>query len=122
MKPILERMRDSDEIDPRHGARIRYANPLTGGWATPIMGPHLSLLPKGFNGKPYRSTDGTIFACVEGEGTTTIDGKDFSWKAGDVFVAPSWKSYAHKTGGEAVLFGISDRPAQEALGIWREDV
>jgi gentisate 1,2-dioxygenase len=121
MKPILERMRDSDEIDPRHGARIRYANPLTGGWATPIMGPHLSLLPKGFKGKPYRSTDGTIFACVEGEGTTTIDGKDFTWRAGDVFVAPSWKSYAHKTTGEAVLFGISDRPAQEALGIWRED-
>jgi gentisate 1,2-dioxygenase len=121
MKPILERMRDSDEIDSRHGARIRYANPLTGGWATPIMGPHLSLLPKGFKGKPYRSTDGTIFACVEGEGTTTIGGKDFNWKAGDVFVAPSWKSYSHRTNGEAVLFGISDRPAQEALGIWREE-
>jgi gentisate 1,2-dioxygenase len=38
-----------------------------------------------------------------------------------VFVAPSWKSYSHAAKGEAVLFGISDRPAQEALGIWRED-
>jgi gentisate 1,2-dioxygenase len=121
MRPVLERLRDSDEIDPRHGARVRYANPLTGGWATPIMGPHLSLLPKGFKGKPYRSTDGTIFACVEGEGTTKIDGKDYHWKSGDVFVAPSWKSYSHNVSGEAVLFGISDRPAQEALGIWRED-
>lgn len=120
MRPILERLRDADEIDPRHGARIRYANPLTGGWATPIMGPHLSLLPKGFKGGPYRSTDGTIFACIEGEGTTKIDGKDFQWKPGDVFVVPSWKEYAHSANGEAVLFGISDRPAQEALGLWRE--
>jgi gentisate 1,2-dioxygenase len=24
-------------------------------------------------------------------------------------------------GKESVLFSISDRPAQEALGIWRED-
>jgi gentisate 1,2-dioxygenase len=23
-------------------------------------------------------------------------------------------------GGDAVLFSISDKPAQEALGIWRE--
>ncbi len=44
-----------------------------------------------------------------------------SWKSGDVFVVPSWKSYSHSVSGEAVLFGISDRPAQEALGIWRED-
>jgi gentisate 1,2-dioxygenase len=39
-----------------------------------------------------------------------------------VFVVPPWKRYQHNVTGkdDAVLFSISDRPAQEALGIWRE--
>jgi gentisate 1,2-dioxygenase len=37
-----------------------------------------------------------------------------------VFVVPPWKHYAHKATSETVLFSISDRPAQKALGIWRE--
>jgi gentisate 1,2-dioxygenase len=86
----------------------------------PTMGAYLALLPKGFKGKPYRSTDGTIFAVAEGQGTTIIDGKPFEWTVNDVFVVPPWKRYLHNAATEAVLFSISDRPAQEALGIWRE--
>ena len=84
------------------------------------MGAHLSLLPKGFKGQPYRSTDGTIFACLEGKGQTTIDGEVFEWGPRDVFVIPSWKQYSHKADDQSVLFSISDRPMQESLGIWRE--
>jgi gentisate 1,2-dioxygenase len=36
-------------------------------------------------------------------------------------VVPPWKHYAHSADKESVLFSISDRPSQEALGIWRED-
>jgi gentisate 1,2-dioxygenase len=121
MRPILERLQKSGEVDARHGARIRYANPFNGGWVTPTMGAHLSLLPKGFKGKPYRSTDGTIFTCAEGRGRTTADGVVLEWTKGDVFVVPSWKRYSHEATDETVLFGISDRPSQEALGIWREE-
>ena len=56
----------------------------------PTMGAHLALLPKGFKGKDYRSTDGTIFVCVEGEGTTKVGGKTLEWGPNDVFVVPSW--------------------------------
>ena len=121
IRPTLDRLRRSGDIDPVHGARVRYANPWTGGWATATMGAHLSLLPKGFAGEPYRSTDGTIFVCVEGRGVTQLDDESLEWSPGDVFVIPPWKRYRHRAEGEAVLFGISDRPAQEALGIWRED-
>jgi gentisate 1,2-dioxygenase len=78
------------------------------------------MLPKGFRGEPYRSTDGTIFACAEGRGTTNVDGEVLEWRRNDVFVVPSWKRYFHNAAEQAVLFSISDRPAQEALGIWRE--
>ena len=33
---------------------------------------NLALLPAGFKGEPYRSTDGTVFVCVEGKGTTKV--------------------------------------------------
>jgi len=119
-RPILDRLQRAGEIDACHGTRVRYANPLNGGWATPTMGAHLQLLPKDFAGEPYRATDGTIFVCVEGRGVTTIEEERLDWSSGDVFVVPPWKRHKHATGTEAVLFSISDRPAQEALGIWRE--
>src|SRR5215475_8412549 len=65
-RPILERLKKAGDVDRRHGARVRYVNPLTGSWALPTMGAHLALLPKGFKGEPYRSTDGTVFVCAEG--------------------------------------------------------
>jgi len=119
-RPIVERMMQSGEVDKRHGARVHYANPVTGGPVLPTMGAWLAMLPKGFKGEPYRATDGTIFVCVEGEGTTTVDGKVLEWRPNDVFVVPPWKRYHHNAPKESVLFSISDRPAQKALGIWRE--
>ena len=121
MRPILERLKKTGDVDKRHGARVRYANPINGGPVLPTMGAQLALFPANFKGEPYRSTDGTIFAVAEGTGTTVIDGKPFEWGVNDVFVVPPWKKYEHKVGSkDAVLFSISDRPAQEALGIWRE--
>ena len=122
MKPILERLKKTGDVDKRHGARVRYANPINGGPVLPTMGANLALLPKGFKGEPYRSTDGMVFAVAEGQGKTIVDGKALEWNVNDVFVVPPWKRYHHEvTGsGDAVLFSISDRPAQEALGIWRE--
>ncbi|HLN09466.1 MAG TPA: gentisate 1,2-dioxygenase [Xanthobacteraceae bacterium] len=119
-RPILERLKRAGDVDPRHGVRIRYANPFTGGWATPTMGAHLQLLPAGFAGADYRSTDGIIFVCAEGQGTTKIADQAFDWSPGDVWVVPPWKLHSHHAGKESVLFSISDRPAQESLGIWRE--
>jgi gentisate 1,2-dioxygenase len=119
-RPIVERMMQAGDIDKRHGARVRYANPVNGGPVLPTMGAYLAMLPKGFKGEPYRATDGTIFVCAEGQGTTTVDGKVLEWGPQDVFVVPSWKHYSHAASKESVLFSISDRPAQEALGIWRE--
>jgi gentisate 1,2-dioxygenase len=84
------------------------------------MGANLAMLPKGFRGEPYRSTDSTVFGCAEGRGTTNVDCHVLEWGPRDVFVVPSWKRYAHSAAAQSVLFSISDRPAQEALGIWRE--
>ena len=120
-RPIIERRMQAGDIDRSHGARVRYANPINGGPVLPTMGANLAMLPKGFRGAPYRSTDGTIFVCAEGEGSTNVDGEVLKWGPNDVFVVPSWKRYRHTAAKQSVLFSISDRPMQEALGIWRED-
>jgi len=119
-RPIIERMKKAGDIDKRHGARVRYVNPVTGGPVLPTMGANLALLPQGFKGEPYRATDGTVFVCVEGKGATKVGDKTLEWGPNDVFVVPPWQRYSHSASKESVLFSISDRPAQEALGIWRE--
>ena len=120
-RPIVERLMKAGQVDKRHGARVRYANPMTGGWVMPTMGAQLALLPAGFTGEGYRATDGTIFVCTEGGGSTKVGDETLEWSVNDVFVVPPWKKYLHYPSKESVLFSISDRPAQEALGIWRED-
>ena len=120
MRPILERMKKSGDVDKRHGARVHYVNPITGGPVVPTMGANLALIPKGFRGESYRSTDGKVFVCAEGRGCSKIGEETVAWRKNDVFVVPSWMAVAHTAEEESVLFSISDRPAQEALGIWRE--
>ena len=117
----LAAMAKSTEIDPRHGFKLEYRNAKTGGPPLPTIGAYLQLLPKGFEGRAYRSTDATIFCAVEGHGMSRIGEKTFKWGPRDIFVVPSWHAVSHQTGEDAVLFSFSDRPAQKALGIWREE-
>jgi len=119
MRGALEKLPHSD---PRHGRKLQYLNPATGQSPLPTIGAYLQLLRKGFSGKPYRATDATVFCVAEGRGTSTVGEKTFSWGPRDIFVVPSWHQVAHQAGDNAVLFSFSDRPAQQALGIWREDV
>ena len=44
----------------------------------------------------------------------------FDFEPRDSFVVPSWVPLVLETGGETVLFSFSDRPGQEAMGLWRE--
>jgi gentisate 1,2-dioxygenase len=104
-----------------HGVKMRYVNPATGGYPMPTIGAFMQYLPKGFAGERYRATDATIYAVVEGRGRTSIGDTTLEWGPHDIFAIPSWAPVRHATEGDAVLFSLSDRPAQIALGLWRED-
>ncbi|HTP61126.1 MAG TPA: gentisate 1,2-dioxygenase [Burkholderiales bacterium] len=106
--------------DPCHGWKMQFINPLSGGPAMPTMGAFIQLLPKGFRGSAYRSTDGTVYSVVEGKGKVNIGGESFDFEPRDTFVAPSWHPMRIQAAEECVLFSYSDRPAQQALGLWRE--
>ncbi len=121
-REALERMKLQEEWDPCHGLKMRYINPETGGHATATMGTFIQLLPQAFQTQAYRSTDATVYAAVEGAGRTHI-GEHFTveWGPRDVFVVPSWHRVRHEADADSVLFSFSDRPMQEALGLFRED-
>ena len=101
--------------------KLQYVNPATGGYPLATIAGFLQLLPKGFDGKAYRSTDSTIYTVVEGRGRTRIGATTLTWEPLDIFVVPSWQPVSHQATEQAVLFSASDRAAQKALGIWRED-
>lgn len=82
----------------------------------------MQLLPAGFTGQTYRQTDAAVYCVVEGRGRTRVGDVVHTWAPRDIFVVPSWMPVAHEASEEAVLFSMSDRPAQQALGLWRERV
>ena len=99
---------------------MQYVDPSTGGYPMAAIGAYMQLLPGGFRGASYRSTDATIYSVVEGRGRTRVGDTTLEWKERDIFVTPSWYPVSHESQSEAVLFSFSDRPAQKALGLWRE--
>jgi gentisate 1,2-dioxygenase len=119
-RETLDRMHRGGSVHPCHGVKMQYVNPVTGGYAMTTIAAFLQFLPKGFSGRPYRSTDATICCVAEGHGESTIGDRVFPWKPHDVFVVPSWHWVSHRTAGEAVLFSASDRPVQKMLRMWRE--
>jgi gentisate 1,2-dioxygenase len=116
----LELMSRDQDPDSCHGWKMQFINPLSGGHAMPTIAAFIQLMPARFQSQPYRSTDGTIYSVVEGGGRVTIGADTFDFEPRDTFVVPSWTPLRIETTSEAVLFSFSDRPGQEAMGLWRE--
>jgi gentisate 1,2-dioxygenase len=111
----------SGPTDSCHGYALRFLNPTTGESPIPTIGAYVQLLPAQFSGRPYRATDGRVFCCLEGEGRIDTDHWSFQFGKRDVFVVPSWVSHRWFAAAETVLFSFSDRPVQQACGLWREE-
>jgi gentisate 1,2-dioxygenase len=120
-RPALREMHRSHPLHPCHGIKRQYLDPATGASPMPTIAAFLQLLPRGFHGRASRSTDATVFCVAEGRGESRIGDQTFAWDTHDVFVTPSWTPVSHAAAADAVLFSFSDRPAQQALGLWREE-
>ena len=120
-REALYTLQRNSEPDAWDGVKLRYVNPVTGGYAMPTMATFMQLLPAGFKGKTYRATDATVFCVVEGKGRAKIGDEVFEFVPHDVFVAPSWAAVQLEADDEVVLFSYSDRPIQVAAGLLREE-
>jgi gentisate 1,2-dioxygenase len=120
-REALDKLARFRKINAWHGHKMRYVNPVNGGWALPTMATWMQLLPKAFETRPYRSTDGTVFTVVEGSGRSRVGDQVFEWGAHDIFVVPSWVTVQHMGHEDAVLFSYSDRAVQDKLDLFREE-
>ncbi len=131
-REALDQLKRFREINAWHGHKMRYVNPVNGSWAMPTLATCMQLLPQGFQTRPYRATDSTVFTVVEGQGSSRIStaaGEQvFDWGPHDIFVVPSWATVTHSAsggvggqGGDAVLFSYSDRAVQDKLDLFREE-
>ena len=107
--------------DPHVGHKLRFVNPATGASPMPTMGTYASALPAGFETRPLRHSDATVLCCLDGEGSAEIGGASFDFEPNDVFVVPTWTAWRLASRRGCLLFSYSDRPVQEALGLWREE-
>jgi gentisate 1,2-dioxygenase len=124
-REALDQLERSAPVDDWDGVKLRYVNPLTGGWPMPTIATFMQRLPAGFRGKAWRQTDGAVYSVVEGHGEIVVGHGDgevrHAFGPRDHFVVPSWHTARLSSDAGCVLFSFSDRPVHQALGIHREE-
>jgi gentisate 1,2-dioxygenase len=100
----------------RHAISVELGSP-----ALDTMALYMMRLQPGTPTAAYRTTANTLYAVVEGEGTTSVEGEEYSWRRGDVVVVPSWHGHVHHAAKGAVLFRVTDEPAMSRLGFLRSE-
>lgn len=121
-RKALGEMARSAIIDPHLGYALEFRNPADGGHVMPTIAAHVRLLPRGFETRPRRSTDGTVFVVVEGQAEASVGDQTFKLGAKDTLVVPSWQPLRIRAAGDQnlVLFGFSDKATQQKINLYRE--
>jgi gentisate 1,2-dioxygenase len=119
-RSALDAMARTAEIDSHLGHALEFLNPAHGGSIMPTIAAHVRLLPAGHATKARRSTDGTVFIVVEGNGQAIIGDELIDLAPRVIFVVPSWHDLRLQADRELVVFGFSDRAAQERLSLFKE--
>jgi len=118
LKDTLRRLGEAKpEPGGPFGTQIELGHPALATTALYMM----RLVP-GVRTAPYRTTANKIFAVVQGEGVSTVDGERFEWRRGDVIAAPAWRPHSHEATGDAMLFRVTDEPVMQRFGWWREEL
>jgi gentisate 1,2-dioxygenase len=110
------------EGSPGPEVTVEYRNPVTGGPVVSTFTCEMTRLYPGARTNARRKTGSSVYVAFRGAGRTVINGAEFLWNAGDVFVTPSWAAVDHEAFEEADLFVISDKPVLQALHVFRESM
>ena len=111
------------DASPYDDLRLEYFNPHTGGPTLPTFSCRVQLLRPKEKTRKHRHTSTTVYYAFRGRGITQVSANEFNWETTDIFVVPSWQWHSHEnsTNEDAILFSITDQPASEALGLYREE-
>jgi gentisate 1,2-dioxygenase len=103
-------------------------NPMTGrtNGTTPSFFATMTIRPPRIVDRPHRHVSAAINYYFQGSGRSTVDGKVYEWKAGDLMLsAPGWAVHNHASHDDYVYeLTIQDQPlniAMESL-LWQESL
>ena len=119
-REALATLARNGEPDACHGYKLRYVNPATGGSPMPTIGACMQLLPARFRNRaiPQHRRHGVLGGRRRGrDGRRRHDPPLEAARHLRRCQAGSSTVTARPT--DAVLFSFSDRPVQDALGLWR---
>jgi len=77
-------------------------------------------MPKGATTGVCRSTASRVFAATAGAGRASVGDLHTEWLRGDVLAVPSWMRFEIVASDDAMLFEVSDAPALQLLGFYRD--
>ena len=130
-KTVKENLDKLEALGDSYVGRRLYLlfNRKTGGFngTTPNFFATLTIRPPGIVDKPHRHVSSAINYYFRGSGYSRVEGKRYSWKAGDLMVsAPGWAVHHHASnaGDPVYELTIQDQPLNiymESL-LWQEDL
>ena len=103
-------------------------NPMTGrtNGCTPSFFATMTIRPPKIVDRPHRHTSAAINYYFAGRGRSTVEGKVYEWKAGDLMLsAPGWAVHNHASYDESVYeLTVQDQPMHIALEsiLWQESL
>lgn len=117
-------------LGPKYRGRRLYLlfNPMTTRFngTTPNFFATMTVRPPKIVDRPHRHVSSAINYYFHGSGRSTVEGKVYEWKAGDLMLsAPGWGVHNHASYDEAVYeLTVQDQPLNifmESL-LWQEDL
>ena len=77
------------------------------------MALYVSRLEAGSRIDAGRTTANSIFAVIEGKGSSTVGDTEIAWTRGDVFAVPSWRTHRMKADERSFLLRVTDEPVMK---------
>jgi gentisate 1,2-dioxygenase len=86
----------------------------------------MTVRPGNIVDRPHRHTASAINYYFSGSGYSTVEGKKYTWKSGDLMLsAPGWAIHNHASNDESVYeLTIQDSPLNIWMGslLWQENL
>ncbi len=100
--------------------RVRYTNPVLGGYSLAMLDSTLLQLPAGQSTFEVTVMADTVFCAVEGKGHIQVGDTITQWGPKDVFTAPANRPFriTAALGQEARIFAVSNAPMFKKLGLF----
>lgn len=129
-KQVKEHLDKLEALGKGYVGRRLYLlyNPMTGrtNGTTPNFFATMTVRPPKIIDRPHRHSSAAVNYYFSGSGRSTVEGKIYQWKAGDLMLsAPGWAVHNHASFDEPVYeLTIQDQPlniAMESL-LWQESL